>query len=285
MLARLRPALLLAPILSGCPTDSTAGGASIDASSTTASEATSPIGSTSTGSSTETNTTGSEPLGPRTCALACEDAEDCLVGGIQVGQCIDGFCSFPGTFCSSDIGCVARLSGWETVCSTTADCEIQALPSACIEIDAGLGRCAILYDPEEEAQQCALAALDQFPTQDVDGNEVVVCGVADALCDEDGECVNPCESDESCSSTAYPVCDPQTRRCVCETNADCEALGEPELSACVNSRCGCDDDQDCLDAERPANVCTDGQCQCTNDSVCADLLNPFDGAIPICAPQ
>ena len=216
--------------------------------------------------------------GPGICQLSCADADACRVGGIQVGLCSRDVCSFPGTYCTSHIGCMAFLSDWDAPCVANTDCDPD---SACIEIEGGLGRCAQRGD----TQSCMASMLDAASLQDIDGAAVVVCGVADALCDEDGACVDPCQSDADCSGPAYPTCDVQTQRCTCETDAHCESLGAPETSACIDGRCGCDDDQDCLAAETPANVCIDGRCMCTDASVCADMLNPFDGAVPTCAPR
>lgn len=237
----------------------------------------------STGDAPTLSTSSGEPSdpigGPGVCELSCDDADACRVGGTQVGLCSRDVCSFPGTYCTSDVGCMAFLSGWEDPCTTTAACERPG--TACIEIEAGLGRCATVGDPES----CSPEMLDAFSTQDIDGAAVVVCAVADAVCDDDGACVDPCQSDAHCSGPAFPTCNLARQRCVCETDAHCESLGAPETSACIDGRCGCDDDQDCVGAQTPANVCIDGRCMCSDASVCADMLNPFDGAIPTCVPR
>ncbi len=277
--------------LAGCPGDDTTG------DGTTTSNM-----PTSTGPSSETDpadtdpadtdppSTDTDPMSDTTmgggnggfCGHQCEADGDCTIDGMDIGlTCVENFCTGEDVEgCATDEECIATLSGWEAGMACTAGGgECEALMQVCLDV-GGEGHCATA---PSEFFACADAMFDEIETQDIDGNDVTVCGNANAACDEDGFCFSPCQSDDDCVSEAFPICNTDTGFCDCGENADCETIGDPAFSACgSDGSCGCGSDQNCIDGE-VGDVCdADGFCGCTNDMACENVENSFDGGSIAC---
>lgn len=256
-------------VLLGCADDPS------QASTTTAESSTTESSTTDTGTS---ETTGD---GAGICMHQCMLDADCFVSGIDAGlQCVDGDCQLPP--CTTDEACVADLSGWTfgfPLC-TPGGGECEPYQRICLDV-FGEGHCVM---GPTDLLSCADTFSFEVETIDIDGNPVVVCGKPDAICHDDGYCTSPCSSDDECLLDFSPICDVQTGRCVCGTDADCENAGTPAAAACMpEGFCGCTDDQQCIDAER-GDVCNpDGRCGCTSDMACANIPFSQDGGMMICA--
>jgi hypothetical protein len=268
---RLR-VLVLALVLPACPPQQggTATEPGTEAMPTTQSEPPT-TGSPPTTSTTTTDSTSAEPTTAgdelKRCASRCQIDRDCLVGGMNYGfRCLDGLCLYPP--CSSDVQCLADLSGWKQPCAGQAEC---AAVEACVEVE-GAGRCAL----KPGMFSCADFGLVEVQRAPIEGGRpLTVCGQELAVC-EAGECSRPCTSDESCpAAMGHPRCEPESGRCVCEFDQDCLDSGLPGFVRCVEGRCGCASDSDCAGGQN-VDTCYAGVCGCSSDAACTAQV--FDGA-------
>ncbi|NVB39300.1 hypothetical protein G6O69_15765 [Pseudenhygromyxa sp. WMMC2535] len=272
------PSMLL--ILGACSDD----GSSDDTTTDSTTDSTTDAGTDETAGTSETTgeTTAEDDVGTTTegggenyCAHQCTSDADCTIGGVDSGlTCVDSFCTGESSGCSTDDECIATLSGWSfgTAC-TAGGGECDALGQICIEVE-GEGHCVT---GPTDVISCETLTMDEIPTTDIDGEDVIVCGQADAACHEDGYCFLPCSSDTDCLSTAYPSCNVDTGTCECASDNDCATLGEPEFGTCNAGVCGCSADDQCVEGDA-GDVCnSNGACGCSDDAACANVESSFDG--------
>ncbi|MCA9684572.1 MAG: hypothetical protein KC457_20470 [Myxococcales bacterium] len=209
------------------------------------------------------------------CLHTCAADADCMVGGMDIGlTCQAGSCAGDSGGCADNNECIALFSGWQVAC-TAGGGECDAVGQVCIDVNGGV--CAI---PPSDVIMCETFLMEEMEVTDIDGNAVTVCGNPNAIC-SDGACIDPCQSDADCSANpTAPVCNTGTGLCECGTDADC-AMAGAGAPACVNGRCGCAEDQNCVDASL-GDVCYDGYCGCSGDDVCSSVQNPFDGGSISC---
>jgi hypothetical protein len=226
------------------------------------------------------DTTADTGDGDSVCAHQCATDDDCLVMGMDQGlTCQDSFCTGEASGCTDNAECVALYSGWTTAC-TSGGGECDMLAQVCVQGPDG-GLCAT---PPSDFFMCeTVPGWTEMTVPDIDGNDVTVCGNAEAECNADGICIDPCGSDADCTSPSYPVCNTDTGLCGCGDDSHCAMIGEPHLSVCLpDGACGCGEDQQCADGG-VGDVCLgSGFCGCSGDAACEGVTNPFDGGMISC---
>jgi hypothetical protein len=172
------------------------------------------------------------------CTLVCADDDDCFGDG----TCENSRCVYEPVEvdpCESDELCQAQFSGWTfgTECAAQDDCPGQV----CVAV-GDTGYCAsepsAFVDCETMMQEEIEAELIE------DGETVTVCGNNTAVCQDNGVCHDPCQSDDDCTVAGYDTC----------------------LS---NGNCGCGSDESCDDVAN-ADTCYDGVCGCSSDDTCEE---------------
>lgn len=209
-------------------------------------------GETETGEPGETDT-GGRPL--NACTHACEVDADCILAGMDFGlECIGGLCNVG---CDDDLQCQATISfGFgSSTCESLDDCGPQ---SQCVNGYDGEFHCAL---SPTEVNPCPDApGYGPIPAVDIEGNDVAVCGYADASCDPD--------LDEEPVCTLFIDC-----------NEEPDACG---LMDCMpDGGCQCTSDEQC--GEPTACDLDSGRCvlPCEDEIECAEFL-PYEGGTLTC---
>lgn len=206
------------------------------------------------------NTAGGQPNVAHVamCQEACANDNDCLEGF----ECTEMRCvpTEQPTTCTSDQLCQAELSGWTSECNEASDC---LATQVCVDIGEAMGRCAT---ESGGIVTCETLQQEELETQNIDGEDVTVCGKSRAECDDSGVCRERCAED---SCPANFACNTTTGACECDNDDAC--AGTPNASKCVMGQCVCANDGDCT---VNANQCNDGVCGCGDASVCENAAHP-----------
>lgn len=229
-------------------------------------------GETSTGGDTAATTAPSGQF----CVHECTSASDCQVDGVDIGLTCDGSRCVNASPCASDLECTAELSEWTIPC-TPGGGECAEVMGACV------GTVLVCAYPPNDVVTCESFEMEEVPVTDAAGDPITVCGVGNARCGDDGNCFVGCESNVDCTTDAAPVCNVATGLCECGADVDCQTLGSPAQSTCVQGQCGCASNEDCV-AGQAGDLCQDGICACSGDAACANVSTSFDGGTIRCGP-
>lgn len=260
----------------GSDTDSSGGETSPTTGEPTTGEPTGePTTSSTTDDPTDDPTTGGGD--GMYCIESCEQDADCSINGENQGYTCgaDNLCTSDAGQCATDEECRILYSGWEfgDNCAAQGDC---AVTQGCINLD-GVGKC--VYIPSDFLS-CEDINQEEIPMPAIEGGTITVCGNTTAICTEDKYCLDGCSTNADCLAPAYPVCNTDTKRCECGTDADC-ANNQPGASVCLDGYCQCATDNDCAELDY-ADRCYDGACGCSQDQVCDGYTQAFDGTSVSC---
>ena len=223
-----------------------------------------------TAGSTSMPTTG-EPDGAMFCEERCTVDADCAISGDNSGlSCKDNRCVDDP--CLADQDCLFNGVFLLRKCAAQADCEM----SVCVDAGDGVGRCAEVADGSQNCQGLGGSEAIYPPIEG--GAPVAVCVFPEYVC-RDGECDNPCESDDDCFLIIQPTCDVGTGECICKSDADCQAVPGSDRPLCIAGRCGCASDTDCVGGD--TDRCYDGRCGCSSEAACT-FSALFDGTTVVC---
>ena len=283
----------------GSATDGSATDVGTESSPTTTNgPTTTPTGTdptvTATGSGTDPTTDPTAGDG-MFCQEQCAADGDCALKGTDiVYKCTDGRCVGG---CADDIACVELFSQWIMDCASQGECPEQV----CIDIGGGVGKCAT--EPSDFVM-CETFMQEEVMFPPIEGGEpLTVCANTSYEC-KDGNCINPCESDQECTLIpGQSQCNLDTGACTCADDAGCMAAnpmtpkctdagfcgcaedancaGSPNTPVCTDSGfCGCAEDANCT-AAMTGDTCYNGSCGCSDASACP-AVTTFDGTMYVC---
>ncbi|MEZ4449135.1 MAG: hypothetical protein R3B09_06620 [Nannocystaceae bacterium] len=256
---------------SGGTTAATETGTGTTSTSTTA--PTTGTTSDATEGETTTTTTGG-PDGAMFCEERCMVDADCAIDGDEsVVSCKDNRCVYDDR-CVIDQDCLFGGPVALRKCASQADC----VASVCVDVGGGIGYCALTADDPAFCEIVAEKSMVAMYPPIEGGAAVPVCTFPEFVC-KDGECFDPCESDDDCFFRIHPTCDVNTGMCICTSDANCKSDPQFNKSVCIAGECGCGSDADCQgdDFDR----CYEGRCGCSSVAACASP--PLhDGTIVVC---
>ena len=209
------------------------------------------------------------------CQTGCATSEDCASPSVD-GRCDETLhlC----VECTADTDCAAKANGWNSPCTSDADCSDVFL-TACVELN-GSGRCAA---PPKTNGECRFGEIQSYPRFGVEPVELTdICVVDSGRCNAQHRCIIGCtDAPDFCTSVSQghgDTCNETTGLCQCESDDECTA-GAPHCNLTTHQCDECETADDCADAPT-GHECHEGRCGCSSTSACSD--GSFPDGTPLC---